>query len=312
MTNYSPIRISTLKSKLDIPFPLFIHFRDHYLEYAKAGSQFTDDKFIKLKRQKIARFYILDVDEKKYQNFLDELLNKTLNDPNTKIEAKVDLVQGAAETALDNMQANPQSQASYKMTQNAAKKVRELVQKNPDALKFMFGNNQESEPIIKHSINVCTLCIKLASHYKLPDSDIDHLATAALMHDIGVGNLDENTQLLFKKPKQELDAQERQAYFHHCFNIFRILKEKPYATPEVMELVENHEENKSGSGPNKKTKLSRSEEILSLVNTYDKRVTIEGMKPQEAMKKMMIEELGNYELKSLQTLQEILKKEKLF
>jgi len=48
------------------------------------------------------------------------------------------------------------------------------------------------------------------------------------------------------------------------------------------------------------------------VNTYDKRVTIEGMKPQEAMKKMMIEELGNYELKSLQTLQEILKKEKLF
>lgn len=312
MTTYSPIRISTLKSKLDIPFPLFIHFRDHYLEYTKAGSQITDDKFLKLKRQKIARFYILDTDEKKYQDFLDELLTKTLNDPNTKIEAKVDLVQGAAETALDNMQTNPQSQASYKLTQNAAKKLRELVQKNPEALKMMFGNNQESEPIIKHSLNVCTLCIKLAGHYKLQEIEIDHLATAALMHDIGIASLDESGQALFHKSKLELNIQEKQAYFHHCTNVFRILKEKPYATPEVMELVENHEENKSGSGPNKKTKLSRSEEILSLVNAYDKRVTIEGMKPQEAMKKMMIDELGNYELKSLQTLQEVLKKEKLF
>ncbi|GAB4013915.1 MAG: hypothetical protein Fur0010_11220 [Bdellovibrio sp.] len=281
------------------------------MEYTKTGAKFDDDKFVKLKKQKIARFYILDTDETKYQQYLDDLLNQTLNDPNIKVEKKVEIVQGAAETAIDNLKVNPTSQASFKLTQNAAKKLRELVQKNPDALKMIFGTNRESEPIIKHSLNVCTLSIKLAQHYKISDNEIDNISTASLMHDVGIASLDEETQELFKKNKSDLTSQERQSYFHHCFNVFKLLREKPYATPEVLDLVENHEENKSGTGPNKKTKLSRSEEILSIVNAYDKRVSIEGLSPAQAMKKMLIDELGNYELKTLQTLQEVLKKEKI-
>lgn len=311
MSQFSPIRIATLKPKMEIPFPLFIFFKETYLEYTKSGATIDLEKFGKLKKQKIARFYILDTDESKYQQYLDDVLSQTLNDPSINLDKKVDIIQGAAATAMESLQNNPASQASFKMTQNAAKKLRELVQKNPEALKQFFGSNKESEPIIRHSLNVCTFSIKLAQIYKIPDSEIDFIATAALMHDIGIAKLDEETKQFFNKPKNQLTLAEKQAYHHHCFNMFKLLKDKPYATPEVLDLVENHEENKSGSGPNKKTKLTRSEEILSIVNTYDKKVTIEGLTPQQAMKNMMIDELGNYELKALQVLQDMLKKEKI-
>jgi hypothetical protein len=51
------------------------------------------------------------------------------------------------------------------------------------------------------------------------------------------------------------------------------------------------------------------EEVLSLVNVYDKKVLVNKKKPKEALKEMMIDEMGNYELDYLNKFKAFLKSE---
>ena len=54
---YTPVRITTIKANREVNFPVFIHFKNVYLEYLKSGSQIESDKYKKLRKQKITKFY---------------------------------------------------------------------------------------------------------------------------------------------------------------------------------------------------------------------------------------------------------------
>lgn len=307
--SYSPVRITTLKPEKQIPFSLYIHFKDQYLQYIKPGSEIDKIKFKKLRKQRITKFYILSQEETKYQKFLDSLLEDILNDKNISLDEKTEVVEGQAVTALDKLQENPESEESYNMTQKAASNLRRLIFSNPEAVKKLFGDNEEVIPLFNHSMNVCVLSIKFALSLKINDQDIDLLATAALMHDIGLTKLSEEDQKFFNSPKKELSAAQKIKYWEHCKNIKKTLEEKPYINNTVLKLIENHEETKTGDGPNKVKKLTQLEELLSLVNTYDKKISTEGISPKEALNNMMIDELGNYDLNLIKKFQDLLTKE---
>ena len=82
---YTPLRISTVKPLRELTFDLYILFKEQFLCYAKRGESLTEEKFQKLKIQKIAKFFITESDEVNYQNFLDILLNETISNPNEEI-----------------------------------------------------------------------------------------------------------------------------------------------------------------------------------------------------------------------------------
>ena len=155
------------------------------------------------------------------------------------------------------------------------------------------------------------LSIKFAKQKKVSEEDIDWLSTAALMHDIGVMQMDKDTQELFLKEKGSLSPDEKKKYYEHCKGVVQLLAERPYINAKVIELIESHEENLQGSGPLKKSKLSKPQEILSLVNAYDKKIITKGISPADAIKEMMIDELGNYNLELLNEFQAFLKQEKV-
>ena len=71
---FTPLRITTVKPLRDLTFDLYIHFKEQYICYAKRGEQLSEDKFLKLKIQKVAKFFITEDDELNYQIFLDALL----------------------------------------------------------------------------------------------------------------------------------------------------------------------------------------------------------------------------------------------
>lgn len=310
---YTPLRISTVKPSRLLTFDLYIFFKETYLKYHEKGSSIEEEKYGKLKAQKIAKFYITEDDETNYQLFLDELLSDTMNDPNISVDEKVNVVDGACSTAIEKMQKDPESEAAYKMTNNAAKSLRQIVDQNPDALKKIFGKKaSEADIIIKHSLNVSALATKLGSKLKLSNDQLDNLATAGLIHDIGITRLNKQDQEIFKKSKNKHTPDDKRIYGLHVKDAVAALADKPWVTKDVMELVINHEEVLSGMGPNKKKKLSMSEMILSLVNTYDKFIITNNCTPAEAIKEMMINELGNYELDLLTKFKEVLKSEKIF
>jgi len=309
---FTPLRITTVKPLRDLTFDLYIHFKEQYLCYAKRGEQLSEDKFLKLKAQKIAKFFITESDESNYQNFLDALLDETLSNPKVDVDSKVIMAEGAAESAIERMQKDPGSESAYRATEKAAKSLRQVILNNPDALKKIFGKKAEkNEEVIKHSLNVCALSVKLAEILKCSDQEMDDIGTAALIHDIGMTNMNKNDMELFHKPKKLLNNDDKRVYYMHTKDAASLLKDKAYVTPAILELVINHEEVLSGLGPNKKKKLSPSEEILSLVNNYDKRTITNKTSPAQTLKDMMIDELGNYELKLLNEFKKVLQSEGL-
>ena len=308
---FTPVRITTIKADRTVPFAVYIHFKEQYLEYIKPGGSIEKDKYKKLRRQKITKFFIQDLDEGKYQKFLDDFLEQTLDDPNASLEEKSEVVVGQSETAIDKMAKDPGNEVSFNMTRKAAKNLQKLVFENPEALTSMFGQGHDHDPIVKHSVNVCVLAIKFGKSQKLSDENIDYLSTAALMHDIGLMQKEDDIVSLFDKYRKDMDHQEKTNYAEHCRGIIPLLRDKPYINSEIIELIEYHEENLQGTGPHKIKKLSKTLEILSFVNTYDKICITKKQGPAEAMKTIMLEELGNYNLKLINDFKAFLKAEKM-
>ena len=310
--DYTPLRISTVKPLKSLTFDLYIFFKEQYLCYVKRGEHLTEEKYTKLKIQKYAKFFINESDELNYQKFLDALLSETLSNSKISTDEKVIMVEGAASSALERMQANPGSESAYKMSETAAKSLRQVIKSNPDALKKIFGKKVEkNEDLIKHSLNVCALSVKLAEILGCTEKELDDLGTAALIHDIAIPQMNKNDMMLFYKPRKLLSSDEKRIYYLHVKDARTLLQEKPYVNNIILELVANHEEVLSGSGPNKKKKLTKLEEILSLVNNYDKRTITNKSTPMQTLKDMMIDELGNYNLSLLNEFKKVLHSEGL-
>lgn len=309
---YTPLRISTVKPGLDISFELFIHFKGQYLRYSERGHKLEEEKYKKLRKQKIAKFFIDESDELNYQKFLDELLTNTLNSDSVSVEEKVNLVEGTCNTAIERMQKDPGSQSAYNMTETAALALQQVIKGNPESLKAIFEKEVGEEDIlIKHSLNVSALATKMGEFFELSEQEISDLAMAGMIHDIGLTINPEGTGALFKKYKKELTHEDKKIYDQHVNQSLEVLQDKDYINPAILKLVKNHEETLSGTGPNKVKKLSKSELILSMVDTYDKMIITKNLSPREAMGELMIEELGNYDLDYLKKFKSVLTKEGL-
>ncbi len=305
----TPLRISTIRPNAALTFDLYIFFKDQYLLYQKSGEEIGQEKLKKLRKQKFAKFYLTEKDEPLYQSYLEKILAESLEDSSISSEEKIDLSSGACETAFEKMQADPASEVSYRMASSSASNLRKTVSQNPEALKKLFLRPvEDSDLLVKHSLNVCAFTTKLGLAQGLSEERLDRIATAALLHDLGVSQI-ENGIELFKKTKKDLSPTERKLYEAHTKETAHFLAEKPFAGREVCELILNHEETLSGSGPQKKKKLSIDEEIISLVNTFDKKRIVENISAAEAIKMVSIDELGNYQLDLIKNFKEILKRE---
>ncbi|MCB9063120.1 MAG: HD domain-containing protein [Halobacteriovoraceae bacterium] len=310
--DFTPLRISTIKPGKEITFDLYIFFKEQFLKYLDNGKALNEDLLGKLKKQKVARFYITDKDESNYQKFLDAILAEAVASADMPTEEKVNIVEGAASTAVERMQKDPGNKSAYNMTENAARSLRQVVSKNPDALKQIYGKEAEKgDMIIKHSLNVSALSTKLGEKMGLSDEVLDDLATAALIHDIGIISLGDEMVECFFKPLSELPNETKIKYRTHPNVSAEVLASKPYVNKRISDLIMNHEEVISGKGPNKKNSLTPEEEILSLVNSYDKRMIEKGLTSKEAIKEVTIDEVGNYDLGLINKFKEVLKTEGL-
>lgn len=309
---YTPLQIATIPAQKGITFDLYIFFKEQYLKYVEKDTSLAADKLTKLKVQKIARFYIKKEDEPSYQAFLDDLLTSAIRDEKTDVEKKIDLVEGAAATGVEAMGKEPSSIASYKITQKAAKSLREVIESNPQALKKIYGRvGNELTDVIRHAMNVCALSTKLGKAVGLKEEELDDLGTAALVHDIGIAKLKGEDKMMFAKPRKAFTPQDWQVYKFHADDSVKMLSDKPYVNESIIDLVRHHEENLKGEGPKKKSKLSVSEQVLSLVNCYDKKIVAQKLTAKEAVKELQIEEMGKYDLKMIQTFIKMLEKEGL-
>ncbi|GAB4019610.1 MAG: hypothetical protein Fur0010_21750 [Bdellovibrio sp.] len=279
--------------------------------YTPKGQPLTEEKLKKLKNQTYARFFVNKSDVDNVFLTMDQQLKEIVVNKTYPPDEKLEITEGIAKTAMENFQIEENEQ-NFKLTKKAAKSLRTVIQQNPQTLKKMFGKkSKEADRIIQHSLNVCGLATKLGERLKFKEDELEDLATAALIHDIGITKMAKEERNLFIKEKGKFTPDDRRIYNTHCRESTLLMSDKPYITKRVQDLVLNHEENNQGTGPNKLKKLDKLTEVLSLVNAYDKLILVLNIPPNEALKKFAIEEIGNYNLDVINKFKEVLKSEGL-
>jgi HD-GYP domain-containing protein (c-di-GMP phosphodiesterase class II) len=308
--DFTPIRIKTIMPSKDLTFQLFIFYKEQFLMYRDMGNSIDDSLLGKLKRQRLAQFFIRSEDEINYQKFLDSILDESLSNPEVALENKVSIAEGAASNAVDKINENPESKAAMDLTKKAARSLNKILLQNPDALKSFFGQqSDDNEILMRHCLNVSAYSMSLAAEFSLSEEDVDNLGIAGLLHDFGLTRLDENAQMLFFKNYKEMTHQEKAAYEPHCKIATDLLQKNPYTNEKVLALILHHEERNNGGGyPDKLGKLNVTQEILYLSNCYDKKVTVDGMSMRDALKSLQIDEMGNFDLEMINKFKEMLKK----
>ncbi len=306
--DFTPLRIKTIRPATVINFDLYIYYKDQYLKYRERGVTIPPGHHQKLLTQRIAKFYITAVDELNYQHYLDQLLQQTLTDPHVSTTEKVDFVEESASTAVEQMKNNPKSESAFRLSESSASNLRQVVNQNADALLAVYERSSDpKDQLIKHSINVCALATKFATHLRCNDEDINYLATAALLHDLGLGKLNSSLVQIGLADPKKLSPQERLLYYTHPRLGQEILQDRPYINPAILNLITLHEENRAGTGPEKNSKPTMIEEIMALVDCYDKKISFGKLTPKKALKELEIDEIGSYELNLISKLKTFLK-----
>jgi len=311
---YSPVRVKTLIPNTEFPFDLFIRVNEKYLLYVHKGDVMDQKRVDKLYNidEGVDRLFVTLESQVDYDKFITKKLDETIENPDISVDEKVDVVEGSAMTAMERMEEAPDSKANYKITEKAANSLRIVVSKNPDALKKIFGKKAKgSDEIMKHCFNVCAFACDFASTLGFSEQELDDLGAACLVHDLGLTKTEED-KLLFKKEPSKFTPDDKRIYKLHPQGTVDLMKDKPFVNDNVKRMILHHEEKLNGAGLRGIQKIEEIDQVFSLVNLYEKKVSTYGKNYFDAMKEVFEEEVGNYSIKFIKKFKEFIESRGLF
>lgn len=313
--NLMPVSLDMIRPNCPFTFSLYIKINDRFVLYVKKGDDIEEEKaekfqqIIKLKEKDVERLYVLKVEVEELATYVEEEIEQAVNEPNIEPDERFQRIQEIASTAIECSFNDPEAQEAFDLCEKAAKGLRKVVTSNPKALKKIFHRRGRSTDIIQqHCNNVAALAVKLAFTCGVRGDELDDLGAAAYLHDIGHGQMtQDDIDILFKRPTQMLKGDDRRIYQTHIEQAERVLAKKDYVNNRIIEFIKKHEEQLDGKGyPDRVNILRPSEQILALVNKYDKIVTVLGKSPTEAYIELQQNCIGLYDLKYIKKLKEML------
>lgn len=157
--------------------------------------------------------------------------------------------------------------------------------------------------IVAHSVNVAVYAVKLAHDHALPRTVTLKLATAALLHDIGLYELP--PMIIYTKTP--LSEGELRLFRKHTLAGFRLLGEDNGGDPETAVMVRDHHERIDGSGyPSGTQSLSALTELFAAVDFLESithhRPQRGAVTPHEGMRRLTSGRDGSFSAGTLSTL----------
>jgi HD-GYP domain-containing protein (c-di-GMP phosphodiesterase class II) len=306
LSNYVPIRLSTIRSEKALDFSVYIKLPSKYLLYLNSGDALDEERIESLKERKVKRLYIADIDEEAYLEFLDRALQEFKEDPGPAPDKKASLIAGYASNAIEEVRRDPSSEKAFERTKNAAEGILEVISRDPAVLLELFkheDDDQEADVLLRSGVKVSTLAMKFAQSLELKKETIHEIGIAALLRDIGATKYPS----VYATKTEEHSAEEEKIYRQHPNDTVKALSDREFISEKILKLIQTHEETLAGTGfPGKLTFLTQEEQILSLVSAYDRMVTIDRIHYFEALKTLKIEQVGHYNLELLEKLSKLL------
>lgn len=139
---------------------------------------------------------------------------------------------------------------------------------NQETIKLLHDLKQAHPHTFRHSINVSKYARFLGEKIGLDLEDIESLAVAGLLHDIGKLKIPRS---ILNKPEKLTDEEFKEMKRHSEYSV-EILKEAGFTDEELLKVIKSHHERLDGRGyPDGLTKgqIPFLSKIISIADSYD-------------------------------------------
>lgn len=306
--DYVSVRVSTLRGDQKIDFNAYIKINEKMVLYLRRGDSFEGDRLKRLKDKRVRKMFILMDEESKYRDYMQKNIELAYNDNSgADIQSRAEIVQGQQQSNTEEMFENPESVESYNNTKDTAAKYVQFLMSNSKAVGAVMNIQNEDGNVAHHGVTVSTLSVALAQKLVMNDpKKTQLLALGALLHDFA----HHNSALTLDRPITQFSKDELFTYKSHPTAGAALVQDKKHFDQAVINIIAQHEECIDGSGyplGARENQLDPLSVIVSSANALDRLITYEKVPKAEAVKKLMIEQVGRHPLNHIQFLSEILK-----
>jgi HD-GYP domain-containing protein (c-di-GMP phosphodiesterase class II) len=313
MSKYLPVRVSTFRGDKRIPFNTYVHVGGKYILFCREGDSFEDARLERLKSKKLQKMYVPVEHFEAYKAYTHENIERAYDDTKkAPAEIRSQIIHGAVQATAEDLMEDPLSQEFYGVALEAAKRFSKFLFSEPEALKAMLDIKNLDFSVAHHGVNVAALALVIAEDLKLTETNpmqIDFLVLGCMIHDIenNYHNID-----LTVDPKK-LGKTEKQIHARHPIDGYTRIRKVHFYDPTVLDIVMKHDEKIDGSGPLHllQDDIPPLVQVAATANMFDRLLTYDGLAPKEALKKLLIDEMGSLSLESMRALQNGLKKRAL-
>lgn len=306
--DFVSIRVSTLRGDLKIEFDTYVKVAGKYILYLRKGDSFEGRRLKRLKEKKLRKMYITAEEETGYRKYMSKNIEMAYsNDPERPIETRAEIIQGVQQAAAEDVMDNPESDAFYYVAKEGSQRFAEFIDSEKKALESLLSIPNQDQSISHHGVTVATIAAGLATQLELTDQiPMNLLIMGCLIHDIE----HQHEPLPLDKKRTDMTTEDAALYELHPYNGASRVKDLGFYDQSVVNIILQHEEFIDGSGFPKGS-LEQDLDPLSLLaataNSYDRMVSFYGLSPKEALKTLLIENMGLHPLPHLQSLQNVLK-----
>ena len=149
------------------------------------------------------------------------------------------------------------------------KKLRTFVQENRQAILILQSimPYKVDNFLVMHSLRSAVFAIVVGMELKMQNHQLVELATAALMHEIGLIHINEN---IYSRDSELSDEEKKYLYVHPVLSC-KILKKAKFPLPICLGTLDHHERENGTGYPQKLTgeKISLYGKIIAVVCSYE-------------------------------------------
>lgn len=307
--DYQAIRIGSLTNDYPTSFDTYIKVGSRFVLYCRNGDVFDADRLFRLKQKNIEELYILKTDIPSYELYLDRNVDLAYHaPPGTSVEERANKIVVYNTDLIERFIVGFNDIDVYLEMKSSSRRFVDFLVSEPASLQAILNVPNTELKISAHGVRVAAIATALAQHKNMVDKNRPtHLMVAgAFLHDLAFAD----SGFDYRRPLAALSKDEVKEYRKHSFDGAQKLQTVGHMDILVKQIILQHEEHADGTGFPKGLKEDDMDPSVLLVgasNAYDRLVSFEGQAPKDALKALLIDKMGAYQLSLLQQLQAMLK-----
>lgn len=176
--------------------------------------------------------------------------------------------------------ANSGNSEMQKLKEIANDVIADILEK-PQVVFMMEGVRSQGEILYSHPLNVCAMSVYIALKMKLNEKQVYEIAEGALIHDIGMQQID--LELEHYRTGAYTEEEKREIRKHVAYG-YSLVQEEEWLSKKVKDIILHHHERMDGSGfpmHLKGKKIALETAIVAACDELDRRVYGHGRKKEK-------------------------------